>query len=77
MNATYTLSMFSDALERAYSCAVLSEPRQPSVSMKGTARKLGRSLRRGASAVGHLIDDVLNAQAEARARSQRYTNAPW
>lgn len=76
--------LLSDALERAYSATTRrSSPRahhSASCMLKAAGRALGttgRALRHAARATGHFIGDVINAQAEARARSQRYSRTPW
>lgn len=65
----------SDAFERAYA-ASLRDTFEPSRSGQ-LLRKLGHGLRRALKAVSRSINDVLNAQAEARARDQRYSHTPW
>lgn len=75
MNYVYTPNLMSDALERAYAHTILNES-QPLPLMKGL-RKAGRALRRGAKAVGRGLVNMINAQAEARARNMLYNRAPW
>ncbi|WP_323011919.1 hypothetical protein [Castellaniella sp.] len=67
--------MMSDALERAYAQTILSE--SESLSLKKGLFAAGRALRRGAKAFARGIAAVINAQAEARARSMQYTRSPW
>ncbi|MFT0532219.1 hypothetical protein ACMHYJ_05195 [Castellaniella hirudinis] len=76
MNIVTTPSlMMSDALERAYAHTILSES-QP-LSLKKGLSAVGRTLRRGAKAFARGTAAVINAQAEARARSMQYTRSPW
>lgn len=75
MSTTYPSTFLSYALERAYSFATLNESHP--ASFNKAARKLGRALWRGTVATGHFVADAINAQAEARADSTRYTRAPW
>ncbi|WP_322995678.1 hypothetical protein [Castellaniella sp.] len=67
--------MMSDALERAYAQTILSE--SESLSLKKGLLAVGRALRRGAKAFARSTAAVINAQAEARARSMQYTRSPW
>lgn len=76
--------LLSDALERAYNDATIlrSSSRVPSAGcmLRAAGHALGatgRTLGRAARATGRFIGNVINAQAEARARSQRYTRTPW
>lgn len=75
MNYGNTPALFSDALERAYTQAVMdsSEP----LSIKLAATRVARGLKRAGVRTFRAIDQVLTAQAEARARSARYTRAQW
>lgn len=75
MNYGNTPALFSDALERAYTQAVMdsSEP----LSIKDTAKRIVRGAKRAGARAIRVIDEVLTAQAEARARSARYTRAQW
>lgn len=75
MNYAFTSNLMSDALERAYSHAFLTET-QP-LSLKKGLRAVGRALSRGAKAVGRGIVVAINSQAEARARNMLYNRAPW
>jgi hypothetical protein len=75
MSYAYTPNLMSDALERAYSHAFLSET-QPLCLKKGL-RTLGRALSRGAKTAGRGIVAAINAQAEARARNMLYNRAYW
>ncbi len=65
----------SDAFERAYASSVLNES-EPLDAGKHL-RKLGGLLRRGLTRVSRTINNVINAQAEARARDQRYSRTAW
>lgn len=67
--------MLSDALERAYANTVQNAS-QP-ISLKKSLVAVGRTLRRGAKAFARGAGAVINAQAEARARSMQYTRTPW
>lgn len=73
-SAQHTM-LLSDALERAYSFAILNATHPLSVG--NGIKVVGRGLRRAALATGHFVADVINAQAEARARDQRYSRTPW
>ncbi|MGA0583765.1 MAG: hypothetical protein ACO2ER_07650 [Castellaniella sp.] len=76
MQATHTPNLLSDALERAYSYSLLDATHQPLQLGKGI-RTVGRALGRAARATGRFIANVINAQAEARARDMRYSRTPW
>lgn len=77
MSHTYTTTpnLMSDALERAYAHAILTES-QP-LSLKKGLRTVGRALSRSAKFVGRVVTEVLNAQAEARARNMLHNRSPW
>ncbi|MBV2180737.1 hypothetical protein [Castellaniella sp. MT123] len=75
MNHVYTPNLMSDALERAYAYTILNES-QPLGLTKGL-RAAGRALRRGAKAVGRGVANMINAQAEARARNMLYNRTHW
>ncbi|MHA3904105.1 hypothetical protein ACTPOE_11275 [Castellaniella sp. WN] len=76
MYATQTPNLLSDALERAYSRSLLDATQQP-LQLGKAIRGLGRTLGRAAVATGRFIANVINAQAEARARDMRYSRTPW
>ena len=76
MYATQTPNLLSDALERAYSRSLLDATQQP-LQLGKAIRSLGRLIGRGAAATGRFLANVLNAQAEARARDMRYSRTPW
>lgn len=67
--------LLSDALERAYSQTILNASHPLSVGHG--IKVVGRGLRRAALATGHFVADMINAQAEARSRDQRYSRTPW
>lgn len=71
MNYGNTPALFSDALERAYSQAVMDT--SESLSIKDMAKSIARGAKRAARAIG----EVINAQAEARARDARYSRTQW
>lgn len=75
MNYIVTPNLMSDALERAYANAVLTDS-QP-LSLKKGLRTAGRTLSRGAKAVGRHIAAALHAQAEARARNMLRNRTYW
>lgn len=75
MSYTTTPNLMSDALERAYAHAILTDS-QP-LSLKKGLRTVGRALSRGAKAVGRHIGAALNAQAEARARNMLRNRTYW
>lgn len=76
MYATQTPNLLSDALERAYSRSLLDTTQQP-LQLGKAIRSLGRTLARAAAATGRFLANVINAQAEARARDMRYSRTPW
>lgn len=75
MNYGNTPALFSDALERAYSQAVMDT--SESLSIKDMTKSIARGAKRGAKRAARVIGEVINAQAEARARDARYSRTQW
>lgn len=75
MNYGETRVLFSDALERAYSQAAMDT--SDSISIRDTLGAAGRMIKRGLSRFARFSADVINAQAEARARCIRYHGGYW
>ncbi|HUH40896.1 MAG TPA: hypothetical protein VL024_08500 [Castellaniella sp.] len=75
MNYGNTPALFSDALERAYTQAVMDT--SESLSIKDMLRSTARFTKRAVVATGRLIGEIINAQAEARARDAYYSRAQW
>lgn len=75
MNTAYTPNLLSDASERVYALTMLAEARP--LSLKKGLAAAGRTLLKGAKAFSNGVAAVINAQAEARARSMHYTRSPW
>lgn len=67
--------LLPDAVERAYSMTFMNDTR--ALSLRHGLRAAGRAARRAAVATGRFVADVINAQAEARARDQRYSHTAW
>jgi len=75
MTYAYAPSLMSDALERAYSHAFLTDT-QP-LSLKKGLRAVGRALSRGAKATGRTVATILNDYAEIRARNMLHNRTYW
>ncbi|MER1968018.1 hypothetical protein [Castellaniella sp. GW247-6E4] len=75
MNYGNTPALFSDALERAYTQAVMDT--SESLSIKDMVKSIARGAKRIGSRTARTIGEVINAQAEARARDARYSRSQW
>ncbi len=75
MNYGNTPALFSDALERAYSQAIMDT--SDSLSIKDMLVGIARGAKRAGARVARGIGEIINAQAEARARDARYSRTQW
>uniref|UniRef100_UPI00333E3F2E hypothetical protein n=1 Tax=Castellaniella defragrans TaxID=75697 RepID=UPI00333E3F2E len=75
MNYGNTPALFSDALERAYTQAVMDA--SGTVSIKDMFRAIGRGIKYVGTRMVHAFGDMTYAQAQARARDARYSRTQW